>query len=228
MKIGIVSDGKFGDRAYEIIREKFPTEWILAPFIQSPVADDIELALPACDLYISYVRHPDVALAVIEKKKPVILGVSFGPGFLRQAKAINENIIAPPTMCSLEDNTWVPEINEFAKVFGKPQFEVNVRDDGTIGTVRVLRGSPCGSTVAASAELPGTQISPDQLRHYGLRICHFCRAPRLGKTCDKEVSGLIHIREFVRSVNAGNPKAGEGVKAFVEDLEKVIEERMAR
>lgn len=228
MKIGIVSDGKFGDRAFEIIKEKFPTEWIPAPFIQSPIADDIELALPECDLYISYVRHPDVALAVIGKKKPVILGVSFGPGFLRQAKAINEDIIAPPTMCSLEDNTWVPEINEFAKIFGKPQFDVNVRDDGTIETVRVLRGSPCGSTVAASAELPGTQISPDQLRHYGLRICHFCRAPRLGKTCDKEVSGLIHIRELVRSVNAVNPKAGEGVKAFVEGLEKVIEERMAR
>ena len=32
MKIGIVSDGKFGDRAYEIIRERFPTEWIMAPF----------------------------------------------------------------------------------------------------------------------------------------------------------------------------------------------------
>lgn len=227
MKIGIVSDGKFGDRAFEIIKEKFPTEWILAPFIQSPVADDIELALPECDLYISYVRHPDVALAVIEKKKPVILGVSFGPGFLRQAKAINEDIIAPPTMCSLEDNTWVPAINEFAKVFGKPQFDVKIRDDGTIETVRVLRGSPCGSTIAASAELPGTQISPDQLRHYGLRICHFCRAPRLGKTCDKEVSGLFHVRELVRSVNAVNPKACDGVKAFVEDLEKVIEERMA-
>ncbi|AGB03708.1 DUF166 family protein [Methanoregula formicica] len=228
MKIGIVSDGKFGDRAFEIIKEKFPTEWIPAPFIQSPIADDIELALPECDLYISYVRHPDVALAVIGKKKPVILGVSFGPGFLRQAKAINEDIIAPPTMCSLEDNTWVPEINEFAKVFGKPQFDVKIRDDGTIDTVRVLRGSPCGSTVAASAELPGTQISEEQLRHYGLRICHFCRAPRLGKTCDKEVSGLFHIRELVRSVNAVNPKASEGVKAFVEGLENVIEERMAR
>jgi len=228
VKIGIVSDGKFGDRAFEIIKEKFPTEWIPAPFIQSPIADDIELALPECDLYISYVRHPDVALAVIGKKKPVILGVSFGPGFLRQAKAINEDIIAPPTMCSLEDNTWVPEINEFAKVFGKPQFDVKIRDDGTIDTVRVLRGSPCGSTVAASAELPGTQISEEQLRHYGLRICHFCRAPRLGKTCDKEVSGLFHIRELVRSVNAVNPKASEGVKAFVEGLENVIEERMAR
>ncbi len=108
MKIGIVSDGKFGDRAYEIIRERFPTEWIIAPFPQAMMADDIELTLPECDLYISYVRHPDVALAIIERQKPVILGVSFGPGFLRQAKAINENIVAPVTMCSLEDNTWVP------------------------------------------------------------------------------------------------------------------------
>jgi hypothetical protein len=83
MKIGIVSNEKFGDRAYEIIRERFPTEWIMAPFIQSPMADDIELTLPECDLYISYVRHPDVALAIIEMMKPVILWVSFGPGFLR-------------------------------------------------------------------------------------------------------------------------------------------------
>ena len=162
MKIGIVSDGKFGDRAFEIIREKFPTEWIMAPFPQSMIADDLELALPECDLYISYVRHPDVALAIIEKQKPVILGVSFGPGFLRQAKGINENIVAPVTMCSLEDNTWVPEINEFAKVFGRPSFEVKVQDDGTIDSVRVIRGSPvwfdrCGNCgTARDAPEPGT------------------------------------------------------------------------
>lgn len=228
MKIGIVSDGKFGDRAYEIIREKFPTEWIPVPFPQSLVVDDLELTLPECDLYLSYVRHPDVALAIIEKQKPVILGVSFGPGFLRQAKAINENIIAPPTMCSLEDNTWVPEINEFAKVFGKPVFDLQVREDGTIETVRVLRGSPCGSTVAASAELPGTRISPEGLRHYGLRICHFCRAPRLGKTCDKEVSGLLHIRELMRSVEAVRPGVCGPLNEFLGTLERTIGERMAR
>jgi hypothetical protein len=228
MKVGIISDGKFGDRAYEIIKEKFPAEWILAPFPQSMVIDDLDLPLPDCDLYISYVRHPDVALAIIEKQKPVILGVSFGPGFLRQAKAINENIIAPPTMCSLEDNTWVPEINEFAKVFGRPVFDVKVGDDGIIETVRVIRGSPCGSTVAASAELPGTKISPEQLQHYGLRICHFCRAPRLGKTCDKEISGLLHIRELMQSVDAVRPGAGEPVKVFLENLDRTICERMAR
>ena len=226
MKIGIISDGKFGDRAFEIIREKFPTEWIMAPFPSGMMVDDIDLTLPECDLYISYVRHPDVALAIVEKGKPVILGVSFGPGFLRQAKGINENIVAPPTMCSLEDNTWVPEINEFAKVFGRPTFEVNVQDDGTIDSVRVIRGSPCGSTVAASAELHGTHLSPEQLQHYGLRICHFCRAPRLGKTCDKEVAGLLHIRELVHAISAASPAAGARVKQFTDETEKMIDEKM--
>ncbi len=226
MKIGIISDGKFGDRAFEIIREKFPTEWITAPFPSAMIVDDIELTLPDCDLYISYVRHPDVALAVIEKQKPVILGVSFGIGFLRQAKAINENVVAPPTMCSLEDNTWVPEINEFAKTFGWPMFDVKILDDGTIDSIRVLRGSPCGSTVAASAELPGTCLSPEQLQHFGLRICHFSRAPRFGKTCDKEVSGLLHIRELVHAISVVSPVAGARVKPFADEMEKIIEQKL--
>lgn len=226
MKIGIISDGKFGDRAFEVIREKFPTEWIMAPFPSALMVDDIDLTLPDCDLYISYVRHPDVALAIIEKRKPVILGVSFGPGFLRQAKEINEDIVAPPTMCSLEDNTWVPEINEFAKVFGRPVFDVKIRDDGMIDSIRVIRGSPCGSTVAASAELPGTFLSPEQLQHYGLRICHFCRAPRLGKTCDKELSGLLHIQELVNAISVVSPVAGARVKPFADEMEKIIEQKM--
>jgi hypothetical protein len=226
MNIGIVSDGKFGDRAFEIIKERFPTEWIMAPFPQSIMVDDLELTIPECDLYISYVRHPDVALAIIEKQKPVIHGVSFGPGFLRQAKAINEDIVAPVTMCSLEDNTRVPEINEFAKVFGRPSFEVRVEDDGTIESVKVIRGSPCGSTVAASAELHGTQLSPEQLQHYGLRICHFCRAPRFGKTCDKELSGLLHIRDLVKAVNNVSPAAGARVRQFTDNMEKIIDQKI--
>jgi hypothetical protein len=228
MKIGIVSDGKFGDRAYDVIREKFPTEWIMAPFPGSPIADDIELSLPECDLCISFVRHPDVALAIIERQKPVILGVSFGPGFLRQARDINENVIAPVTMCSLEDNTWVPEINEFAKVFGRPVFDVKVRDDGTIDSVRIIRGSPCGSTVAASTELPGTQLSAGLLQHYGLRICHFCRAPRFGKTCDKEISGLLHIRDLVHAISTESPGAVARVGLFTEELEKIFEQKFNR
>jgi len=203
-------------------------EWIAAPFPQSMVVDDLDLPLPDCDLYISYVRHPDVALAVIEKQRPVILGVSFGPGFLRQAKTINGDVVAPITMCSLEDNTWVPAINEFARVFGRPVFDVRVLDDGTIERIRVIRGSPCGSTVAATAELPGKPVTESELRHYGLQICHFCRAPRFGKTCDKELSGLLHVRELIRAVAAVSPCAGERVKTLAGEMETLIMQKTER
>jgi hypothetical protein len=129
-------------------------------------------------------------------------------------------------MCSLEDNTWVPEINEYAKVFGRPTFDVKVRDDGTIENIRVIRGSPCGSTVAASAELHGTHLSPEQLQHYGLRICHFCWAPRFGNTCDKELSGLLHVRELVKEINRVSPAASDRVRQFTEDIEKMIDQKM--
>ncbi|MCX6697348.1 MAG: DUF166 family protein, partial [Methanoregula sp.] len=106
--------------------------------------------------------------------------------------------------------------------------DVKVLDDGTIQSIRVIRGSPCGSTVAASAELRGTQLSPEQLQHYGLRICHFCRAPRFGKTCDKELSGLLHIRELMRAINGVSPAAGARVRQFTEDMQKIIDQKITR
>lgn len=113
-------------------------------------------------------------------------------------------------------------------MFGRPIFDVEMLDDGIIGRVRVLRGSPCGSTIAAGAELAGTPLSQEQIRHFGLRICHFCRAPRLGMTCDKEVAGLIHIRELVRAIGTVSPVAGAMVKSFADEMEKILEQKINR
>ncbi len=228
MKIGIVSDGKFGDRAIEVIRARFPdTIWITVPFPSALVVDDLELDVPDCDLYISYARHPNAALGVIERQRPVILAVSFGPGFLRQAKGINEHVVAPVTMCSLEDTTGTPEIDQFARVFGRPSFELKLAEDGILQNIHVKRGSPCGSTVAAGAELAGQRVSPEVVRHFGLRICHFCRAPRLGKTCDKEMSGLLHVRELVKAIDRVSPEAGAGLRQLAEEIEGSIERKMS-
>ena len=223
MKVGIVSDGKFGDRAFEEIGKVFPTEWILVPFPGSPVVDDLELEIPDCDLYISYARHPDVALALVEKGKPVILGINLGPGFVRQAKSINEDVVAPVTMCSLEDTCWNEEINTFARRFGVPIFEIRCEGD-RIASIRTSRGAPCGSTWAAAAELVGNAVSPETLRHFGLRICHHCRAPRFGRTCDKEFSGIHHIRQFIRALREVGPLSPE-VEEFAEEIERLYEGR---
>ncbi len=224
VKVGIVSDGKFGDRAFEEISTVFPTEWILVPFPGSPVVDDLELEVPDCDLYLSYARHPDVILALIEKGKPVILGINPGPGFVRQAKLLNEDVVAPVTMCSLEDTCWNDTINTFAQWFGIPIFEVEYQDN-RISSIKVCRGAPCGSTRAAAEELVGETVTPEMLRHFGLRICHHCRAPRFGRTCDKELSGIHHIREFIRALHKTGPLSDE-TEEFAQEIERLYSDRL--
>lgn len=225
MMIGVVSDGKFGDRAFEVIKARFPdTVWIPAPFPSSAVVDDLVLDIPDCDLYVSYAGHPDVILALVEKMRPVILGVSPGPGLVRQAREINRNTIAPVTMCSLGDTTGTWEIDEFSKVFGRPAFDISLRD-GIIDDISVYREAPCGSTRDAAAELVGRAVSRELLQHFGLRICHHCRAPRFGRTCDKEFFGLHHVLEFIRSLESSGIVLDPDMTAFKGEVVALIDAR---
>jgi hypothetical protein len=225
LKIGILSDGKYGDRAYENIRRRFPAEWILVESPDSPMIDDIKLDLPSCDLYISYLRHPDIVLALMEKKVPTILGVSFGIGFLRQAKAIYEQVIAPPTMCSLQDNTNVKEFDEFSKYYGRPRFGVQMTD-GKISNIEIIRESPCGSTRGATADVVGVPLSIEMLRFFALRVCHYCRAPRFGRTCDKEFSGILHVHELINAVKESSRSSWNIISDYASEIQKMYEQKV--
>ena len=88
MKIGILSDGKYGERAFEKISKVFPCEWIQVEEVPpNVILDECELVIPNCDLYLSYLRHPDQVLTLAELEKPTLLGISFGKGFLHQEKS---------------------------------------------------------------------------------------------------------------------------------------------
>lgn len=204
MRIGIVSDGQYGERAFEQIRRRFPTEWILLPFPSSPVVDDIDLTIPSCDLYISYLRHPDIAMKLIKTGIPVLLGVNLGLGFLAQAQEHNPAVIGPETMCSLIPNTKFPQVNEYAKVFGRPVYHLILNGD-RVEWCHPLRGSPCGSTEAAARELNGQVLNQEAISRFALSICHNCRAPRFGKTCDKEKAGVIHLEELLAALKGISP-----------------------
>jgi hypothetical protein len=227
MKIGILSDGKFGERAYEFIGTKFPVEFIRVPFFTSSFVDDLQLDIPKCDLYISYARHPDVARSIAEKGVPTILGVSFGPGFLRQVQEVNKDVIAPITMCSLENNTGIVAVDEYTRVFGKPLFKVEI-ENGQFEDILVLRGAPCGSTIAASIDLIGEPVTPETLRYFGIRICHYCRAPRFGKTCDKEVAGLLQMRELLEAIRRSNTDSWNQLQAFVDEVEGLYKQKLSQ
>ena len=140
MKIGILSDGKFGDRAYEIIGAKFPAEFIKVPFFTSPFVEDIDLDIPKCDLYISYARHPDVARAIAEER------CTNDPGNQLRAR-FPESGAGGQRKCDrtdhvlLEDNTGIDAVDEYTRVFGKPVFRVEI-ENGQFEDVRMLRGAP--------------------------------------------------------------------------------------
>ncbi|TDA29461.1 MAG: hypothetical protein DSO04_07585 [Hadesarchaea archaeon] len=218
MRVGIVSDGKYGERARERLKERFGVEWILVDYPSSQILDEVQLELPPCDLYLSYVRHPDVALEVASKGVPTLLGVSFGEGFLRQARERNPLVLAPPTLCSLEGNTGVRAFDEFARFFGKPRFELEVRG-GKLVRLRLLRESPCGSTREASSTLEGRPASPETVRYFGLRVGENCRAPTFGRTCDRELAEVVQARELARALVEAGAVPAEEFESLVREME---------
>ena len=224
LKVGLISDGKYGDRAFENIKKFFDVEWILVPDIAPSVMldDDLNLKIPVCDLYLSYVRHPDIILEIARLQKPLILGITPGMGLYRQAKTINPKIISPRTMCSLEPNTGIPEVDEFAKFFGKPIFQIDADTEGNVKEVSVIRSSPCGSSQAGAIFFKNKKLNVQNLQDLALSVCHECRAPRFGHTCDKEVSGIIHILSFISNFET---KDRPELKIFIDKLKKEYQTR---
>jgi len=224
MKVGIISDGKYGERAYENCKQIFETAWILVPDIPSTVLIDeqINLDIPDCNLYVSYVRHPDIILQLAELQIPLILGITPGMGLYQQAKAINPKVISPRTMCSLEPNTGIPEVDEFAHYFGKPEFRIDKDDEGNVRKVLVIRSSPCGSSQAGANFFKNKKLNIRNLQDLALHVCHECRAPRFGHTCDKEVSGIIHILSFTNNFEINNNLE---LKSFIDKLKKEYQTR---
>ena len=203
LKIGVISDGKYGERAFENIKEVFQTIWILVPFYESNVFldDDINFEIPECDLYISYARHPDIILEIAALKKPLILGVLPGYGLYRQAFNLNQKTIHAPTMCSLEDPLGIPEVESFLTYFGRPIYESQFNGANYFEKIIVKRSSLCGSSRAGAQFLEKKRLSVTNLQEFALSICHECRAPRFGRTCDKEVAGIIHLISIFESIS---------------------------
>ena len=230
MKIGIISDGQYGERAFQAIKQVFDTAWILVPDIPATtmIEDDVKLNIPPCDLYLSYVRHPDIILMLAELNKPLILGVLPGTGLLRQAQEINARVVGPRTMCSLEANTGISEIDEFSQHFGHPIYEVFMEDsEGVVKDIKVKRKSPCGSSVAGATFFKGKKVETKNLQDFALSICHECRAPRFGHTCDKEVSGMIHILAFAQALPDDVASSlDDSTQKFIEGIKSEYQRRL--
>ena len=145
------------------------------------MGEEVERDIVNADLLIIYVRHPDVVAEICYCKKPTILAVDFGEGFLRQQKEDNPTIIMPPSMCSIPSQTGISEIDEYFRHFGYPLFEVKLQySDGEIPIIKDIKTiveSPCGATNVSLEHIKGKPLTPETLTAFGLNVRYECREP---------------------------------------------------
>jgi len=215
LKVVIVADGPYGERAYEFISKEFDTEFIQLEQPTSMFADDIEIPedklkkLESADLLITYTLHPDLTLDLVEmlhdKVKWIIVGAWRGEGFKNQVESFG-NVTCPENMCDLEEN-GNPIFDEFVSKFGKPIVKINCQGDKIVD-IEVVRSSPCGSTFFVAEEMIGQDLKDAPIKA-GLKLQHYpCRAPKMrlfaDDECKKDMASNFHKEAFESAIRKKN------------------------
>lgn len=213
LKIVIVTDGPYGDRAYETIKKEFETEFIELEKPTSMFMDEIEIPekalskIKSANILITYTQHPDLTLDLVEMVNKdvdyIIVAAWTGEGFKNQLEGY-KNVICPYIMCELEENTD-PVFNEFVSKIGKPKVEL-IYDGEKLEKVKVLRSSPCGSTTFVAEYIADKYLNkiPDNKNlpiEAGLKLQHYpCRAAKMrlftDEECKKEMASGLHRDAF--------------------------------
>jgi len=189
IKIAILSDGKYGDRAVNVIKKKIPdTELIIleerdaSEIIDEVFLEDtIERSIKEADLLILYVRHPDVVYEICSRQKPTILAIDFGQGFLKQVQEINPRIVMPISMCNALPDTDIDFIDEYFKQYGNPEYEIRLTSSESgsfvFSDIKLLKESPCGASNASIELIKGKEVTPETLNSFAINVRQECREP---------------------------------------------------
>jgi hypothetical protein len=200
---------------------------VLPPIIDYP-EEYLPATLPAADLLLALGEHPGVAellpdIVQLCGARAVIVPVDnvawLPPGLMNQLRGWLADLgvvaVFPKPFCSLTETSYnayrkavaydAPLIAEFARHFGRPQFDITVSsDDKTVVDVRVVRDTPCGCALHVAKGLAGMAV--DEAEHEtGMLHHHYpCLA---GMVIDPDfsdtlmhVSGHILIDEVARGV----------------------------
>ena len=62
-------------------------------------------------------------------------------------------------------------------------------------------------------------LNEENLQEFALNVCHECRAPRFGRTCDKEVAGIIHLNSVFETIPSDIYKKLD--KTLIEFIENI-------
>jgi hypothetical protein len=218
LKITLISDGSYGERAYETIRQEFETTFIqlkhpISTFIDELDLNDVEIGqIEEADILITYTTHPDITLELVNRfssrVKWIIVAAWNGEGFKNQLENY-DNVLCPYIMCELEE-IGEPDFDMFTSRIGKPEIALILNKDN-IEDVKVLRTSPCGSTYFVADFLrekyKNQPVNLQKLpREAGLKLQNYpCRAPKIrlfsSEECKKDRASEIHCRAFKKAIN---------------------------
>ncbi len=219
MKILIITDGKYGDRAMKVVQKKFANTEILIIKEENPMMfidevfleKEVENAIEHADLLILYVRHPDVVSEICMRQKPTIIPIHFGDGFLNQIKATNIGVVQPISMCNALPNTGISEIDYFFERFGSPIYKLKIEYSGNIQPIikeaNLLIESPCGATFSTLEQIRGKPITPDTLNNFTLSVRQECREPMsvVLKREFSETAGTTHLLKLLDAIEKEEP-----------------------
>jgi hypothetical protein len=180
---------------------------ILPPVIDYP-EDYLPSSLPPTDLILSFAEHRGVAellpdIAQLSGAQAVIAAIDneawLPRGLARQLRGWLERIgvgcATPKPLCSLTDKDFGvtrrqrieydhPLISEFARYFGRPEFDIEVDPDTRqITSVRVCRDAVCGCARYVAENLVGVSAD-DAEESAGLLHHHFPCLAAMGKDID--------------------------------------------
>lgn len=212
LKIVIATDGPYGERAFENIKETFDTEFLELEQPTSMFMEEIDISpellakIKESNILITYTQHPDLTLDLVEMVNKdvdqIIVAAWRGEGFKNQLEQY-ENVNCPYIMCELEENG--NEIfDKFVSKIGKPKIDIKL-ENGKIADVEVVRSSPCGSTTFVAEYIMNKFSDSDSLDNVateaGLKLQHYpCRAAKMrlfsDDECKKEMASGFHKDAF--------------------------------
>ncbi len=212
LKVAIVTDGPYGERAFENIKKEFDTEFIELEQPTSMFMDEIDIPEDALEkikeanILITYTQHPDLTLDLVEMVNQhvdyTIVAAWRGEGFKNQLENY-PNVTCPYIMCELEEigNEF---FDEFASKIGKPKVDIKI-ENGQIVDINVIRSSPCGSTSFVKDYISNEYLNRSDLENVpieaGLKLQHYpCRAAKMrlftDEECKKEMASGFHKEAF--------------------------------
>ena len=216
LNVVIVTDGPYGERAFENIKKNFETEFIELEKPTAMFMDEIDIPedklakIKDANILITYTQHPDLTLDLVDLVNKdvncIIVAAWRGEGFKNQLE-VYENVTCPYIMCELEEN-GNEAFDEFTSKIGKPEVDIQIENDQIVD-INVVRSSPCGSTTFVADYLLDKYSGVPDLENLpieaGLKLQHYpCRAAKMrlftDEECKKEMASGFHKDAFEKAL----------------------------